>query len=139
MADINDGLAEGTYASSAVERIARAQYSFASEGGAVGDIGLGVTLPDNAIVVGGMIETTTTCTSGGSATIALKLNSGGDLSAAAAISGGAGQAGVHDIIPDNTGSTAVKLTAARELTLTVATAALTAGVLNVWLRYFVAE
>jgi len=46
-----------------VKRIARATYSYAEHGGAVSTIGLGVTLPDNAVVTRTWYEVITTLTS----------------------------------------------------------------------------
>lgn len=99
---------------------------------------LGATLPDNALVIGGGVEVLTTCTDGDGddATLALSINGANDLVSATV--GGAGTvwaAGNQDIIPDSTGGTAIKLTAACELTLTVAVDRLSAGKMRVWLLY----
>lgn len=114
-----------------VKKTALAVYDFAVHGGSIGAIGLGVTLPNKAVITGGFVDVITTCTtaSADAGTMALHANSAGDLVAAIAVSDASNpwDAGRHDIIPDNTGSTAVKLTAARELTATIATQAFTAG------------
>jgi hypothetical protein len=104
----------------------------------IGSHYLGATLPDNALVIGGGVEVLTTCTDGDGddATLALSINAGNDLVSATV--GGTGTvwaAGNSDIVPDSTGSTAIKLTAARELTLTIAVDRLSAGKLRVWLMY----
>jgi len=115
-------------------RVAKFVYDFADDGGAVGDIELGTKiLPDNAVIVGGFIDVVTAPTSGGSATIALKVESTGDILAATAIS--SLTEGLHDVVPDYTASNMVKTTAARALTMTVGTAALTAGRFVVTLFY----
>lgn len=119
-------------------KIARGDYDFADDGGAIGDINLmGVAgIPDNAIVVGGVIEVTTALTSAGAATAALKVEGADDLQAAAAVSGAPwSTVGRKDVVPDMTGSTAIKLTAARDIVLTIGTAALTAGAFSVVLYY----
>jgi len=105
----------------------------------IGSHYLGATLPDNALVIGGGVEVLTTYTDGAddSATLALSINGANDLVTATAISAGGNiwDAGNRDIVPDSTGTTAIKLTAERELTLTIADDQLTAGKMRVWLMY----
>lgn len=132
--------ADGVWA--AVERLAKAEYDFAVDGGAISAIDLGVTIPDNAIIVGGFVEVITTCTSATDAgTGALSILSANDLVTATAISAGGDiwDAGMQDIVPDATGSTAIKLTSAKAITFTIAVEAFTAGKFNVWLRYVMGE
>lgn len=129
----------GGYPAGAVQ-VARGQYSFATDGGAVGDIDLtsSAQIPDDAYIVGGFVQVDTAVTSGGSGTLAIKVEGAGDIVAAAAVSGAPwSTTGFKDVIPDSTGSTVVKTTAARKIVATVATAALTAGVLDVVLFYVV--
>ena len=106
---------------------------------AIGQHYLGVTLPDNALVVGGGVEVLTTFTDGAddSATLALSIQGANDLVTATAISAGGAiwDAGNRDIVPDNTGSTAIKLSAARELLVTIADDQISAGKMRVWLLY----
>lgn len=106
---------------------------------AIGQHYLGVTLPDNALVIGGGVEVLTTFTDGGddNTTLALSIKSANDIITATAISAGGTpwDAGNHDIIPDNTGSTAIKLTAASELLVTVGADQPSAGKMRVWLLY----
>jgi hypothetical protein len=119
---------------------AKMTYDFAVDGGAVSTITPtnSPTIPNKAIILGGTIDITTTLTSGGSATIALGLGSGGQaaaLKAALAVaSWGAGQLA---IIPVFTAATYYKATAAAKLSLTIATAALTAGKFDVNVAYVV--
>jgi len=126
-------------------RLARATYDFAEHGGAIGAIGLGVTLPDNAIVVGGFVDVVTTCTTAGAdaGTMAIHVQTAGDIVAAVAVStaGNAWDAGLHAIIPkaDTPESTGIKLTAARVITATIATQAFTAGKFVVFLYYVVSD
>lgn len=124
------GLAQGR------RRTAYAEYSFASEGGAVGDITLrGDSIPSGAVIIDALLHIDTALTSGGAATVAIKVESAADINAADAISGapwsttGAKRA-------DFTSTTApVKTTASRNIVATVATAALTAGAFKVLLTY----
>lgn len=103
---------------------------------------LSVTLPINAIVVGGFVDVITTFTSAtDAATIALSVQGANDIVAAIAISdvGNPWDAGKHAIIPkaNTPETTGVKCTAARAITATVAVEALTAGKAVVWLYYVV--
>lgn len=113
-------------------------HTFASLVG-IGSHYLGATLPDNALVIGGGIEVITGYADddNDSATLAISINSANDLVTATAISAGGNiwDAGNRDIVPDSTGTTAIKLTADRELTLTIADDQLTAGKMRVWLMY----
>ena len=121
-------------------------YDFAQQGGAVGDIALDLEIPDDVIIYAGAIKVVTNLTSGGSATVALKVNSNGDLLAATAIATVNG-AGTLRLLPGTVDASSasateplvvptVTTTAARTLTLQVATAALTAGKLRIFLECF---
>lgn len=116
----------------------RGRYDFAVDGGAVGDIDLtyDAQIPANAIVIGGLIEVDTALTSGGSATVALKVEGAADILAATAFGSAPwSSTGRKSVIPVFTGVTSVKTTAARKIQATIATAALTAGVFDVVLFY----
>lgn len=104
--------------------------------------GLGVIIPKDAIILGGFVEVITNCasTDGGTdkATIAIHVESANDIVTAVAIETGTPwDAGKQAIIPkfNTPETTGIKTTAAREITVTVATAALTAGKLWVHLFY----
>jgi hypothetical protein len=119
-------------------QLAEATYSFAVSGGAVGDIVLpqSDTIPLGAIILGGLVEVTTVPTSGGAATVAVKVEGAGDIVAAAAISGAPwSTTGRKSVIPVFTGATTIKTTVTRSVTIAVATAALTAGKFRVVLVY----
>src|ERR1051326_3601051 len=112
------------------------EYDFATDGGAVSTIilrgapgySVGNDIPVGSVIEGGYLEVDTAPTSGGAATIAVSVEGAGDLVAAAAVSGAPwSTTGRKSIIPAFTGATTVKATAARQLTITIATAALTAG------------
>jgi len=111
-------------------QVAMAVYDFAVDGGAIGAIGLGVTIPDNAIIWDGFYDVITTLTSAtDAATIALHAQSANDLKTATAISSGTtwDVAQPKAIVPVGTAAACIKLTAARELTATIAVEAVTAG------------
>lgn len=116
----------------------RARYDFAVDGGAVGDIDLTKTaaVPAGAYITSGWVEVDVVPTSGGSATIAVKVEGANDIINAAAISGAPwSSTGRKSTIPVGTGVTSVKTTAARKVIATVGTAALTAGSFDVVLEY----
>ncbi|MFN9974319.1 MAG: hypothetical protein ACK58T_30930 [Phycisphaerae bacterium] len=120
----------------------RATYDFAIQGGAIGTVNLRdsdnqlATLPDKAIVLQVYIDEVTNVTSGGSATIAVGLNTTTDLLGATAI---ASFTGIIAGVPTGTAATMVKATAARTITATIGTAAVTAGKLNVFIDYVISE
>lgn len=119
--------------------------------------GLGVYIPTKAIITNAWVDVITTFTSAtDAATIALKVQSANDLTAAIAISaaGDVWDAGVHGCLPGSyaertvAGDTAIldaaskaasyiKMTAERELTATVAVEALTAGKAILFVEYVI--
>lgn len=128
----------GGYPQAVNLKIARGRYDFAVDGGAVGDIDLTppAQIPANAVIMGGFVEVDTAPTSGGSATIAVKVEAANDIINAAAIGGAPwSTTGRKSVIPVFTGASTVKTTAARKIIATVATAALTAGAFDVVLFY----
>lgn len=114
--------------------VVRGEYDFAVDGGAVGDIALtaGAPIPSGAYVLGCYIEVDTVPTSGGAATIALKVESAGDLQAAAAITGAPWSTAGRKVGSLTLTSAPLKTTAARNIVATVGTAALTAGKFRVF-------
>lgn len=116
----------------------RGDYNFATDGGAVGTIALtGQTaIPSGAVIVGGFVEVTVAVTSGGAGTVAVQVNAANDIVNAAAVSGAPwSTTGLKSVIPVFTGATAVKTTAARDISIVIGTAALTAGAFKVVLFY----
>lgn len=128
----------GGYPEAAPLKVIRGRYSFATDGGAQTDIDLipAAVIPANAVILGGFVEVTTVPTSGGAATVAVKVEGAGDIVAAAAISGAPwSTTGRKSVVPAFTGATTVKTTVARKVQATIAAADLTAGVFNVVLFY----
>jgi len=132
----------------------------ATSGKAVASYGLGVVIPSGAIVTDAYynVRTTFTTASADAGTIALTIQSAGDIKAAIAVSDATNvwEAGIHAglIGSPAVGSNASTLdagtaiiysarkaasllltTANHELTATVATQALTAGVLDLYVEY----
>jgi hypothetical protein len=121
--------------------LARATFD-ATAGKAIGSHGLGVTLPDNAIITRSYLEVITTfesATDAGTIALGLPVDDVAGIVAAVAISAATDwDAGLHEGI--QTGAAAafsVKTTAARELTADVAVEALTAGVLVLFCEYVI--
>lgn len=127
-------------------------YDFAVDGGAVGNITLrGGTLPAGAIVIASCTDQTVAFTSGGSAQLAVAVESAGDLQTALLYSDITGVACLSDGM-NATGSgvlavaggqdlygltTTIKTTAARSLVMAVSVAALTAGKFDLYITYMV--
>ena len=133
---VHDGVDQGKF----VPQVARAVYDFAVDGGAIGAIDLDVDLPDNAIIKRAYYDVVTTFTSAtDAATVALHAESADDILAAVAISAGGNalDAGLHEGIEDGTMANAVKTSAVRALTLTIAVEAVTAGKLVLFVEYVI--
>ena len=123
-----------------VLRTARAKYDFAVDGGTIGAITLATTatLPDNAVIVGATLNSTTAATSGGAATIAVGLTAGGaadTIKTAEAVGSFSADALINGTV---TFAAPAKMTAAGNINITVATADLTAGVVEITVYYYVA-
>jgi hypothetical protein len=123
--------------------LARATFD-ATGGKAIASYGLGVILPDNAIITRSWYDVITTFTSAGAdaGTIALSIptNDVAGIVAATAISAGGNiwDAGLHEGIQDGAATNmSVKTTAARELTADVAVQDLTAGKLVLFCEYVI--
>lgn len=104
----------------------------------IGAHGTGVTLPANAIIVGGFFDVNTAFTGDTNATLAIHVQAANDIQTAAAVSGAPfSTIGRKAIVPkaNTPESTSVKTTAAREITCTVAVAALLTGKLTGYLYY----
>ena len=125
--------------------VARATYDYAEHGGAISTIGLGVTLPDNAIVIRSWYEVITTLTSAtDAATVAIDIpiDDPAGIVAAIAISDVSNpwDAGLHEGIQDGTVANAAnKTTLARELSITIAVEAVTAGKFVLFCEYIVSD
>jgi hypothetical protein len=110
-------------------------YDFAVHGGAVGTITLSSDdgpIPVGAVVMGGYVDIITAMLSA-TGTAALTVQSAADLLAASAQA--ALTVSVKSVVPAFTGATAIKMTAARSPAIVIATAAFTAGKLNLVLVY----
>lgn len=127
------------------KRIARATYDFDDKGGTVGDIGLGVSLPDNAIITRSwytVLDDLTSATGAATVALSIPIDEAVEIVAAKAINaeGTIWAEGHHEGIQTGTAAYFSKqTTAARELTLTIGEEALTAGKLILFCEYVVLE
>ena len=134
--------ATSSFGSNLQLRMARAKYDFAVDGGGAPGLitpATNAVIPDNAIIVSGFANATTALV-GSSTTIAIGTSAGSaanSLKAATAEATFSADA-IVALVPVMTAATAVKLSAAGSITLTTAVAALTAGVLEVTVFYYVA-
>lgn len=127
-------------------QVAVYEYDFAKDGGAVGAKTLrsldGLQIPDNAIIVRGVVDVLTTLTtaSADAGTIALHVKTANDIKAAVAVSheSNVWDAGIQAVVPTGAAN-AVKTTAKSDVIATVAIQAVTAGKFLVFLEYYVSE
>mgnify|MGYP000234577961 CR=1 FL=1 len=119
--------------------VARARYDFSVDGGAIGLITpkFNVTIPDNAVIVGGTINSTTAFV-GATATISIGTSAGSSATSILGVTAVASYSLDARINAVPVFATPVKMTASGVVTLTVATAPLTAGVAEIVLYYWVA-
>lgn len=118
-------------------RLARARYSFAVDAGVVGLITLAQSdvIPKGAIMVGGTLNSTTALV-GSSSTIAVGTSAGSSASALKAATAEATYTtnAVLNVVP--VFATPVKMTADGTITITVAVANLTAGIMDIMILYY---
>lgn len=122
-----------------VERVAHFVYDFAKHGGAVGAITLtDDVIPDDALITRGAVHVKTACTSDGSATVALSVNSANDVmgTTAGAVANLSLAANIVVVPVPQTAATWIKTTAKKNLTFTIAVAALKTGKVEIFLAYF---
>ena len=119
-------------------KVAHALYDYAVDGGATCTPANSDTIPDNAVVFGGVVNSTAAVTASGSATVAIGTAAG---SAANSILTATGKAslGLDAVVVPTSQATPFKMTAAGKVAVTVATGPLTAGVIEVWVFYALAS
>ena len=139
--DVLEPLASGDAVGLGVLRVARFEFDAGVEANrTIGAHGTGVTLPANAIGVGGFLDVNTLFTSAdtNTGTIAISVQAANDIQTAAAVSSAPySSIGRKAIVPkaNTPESTSVKTSAAKEITCTVAVAALLTGKLTGYLYY----
>ena len=119
-------------------KVAHALYDYSVDGGATCTPANSDTIPDNAVVFGGVVNSTAAVTASGSATVAIGTAAG---SGAASILAATAKAslGADAVIVPTCVATPFKMTAAGKINVTIATGPLTAGVIEVWVLYSVAN
>ena len=115
-------------------KVAHALYDFAVDGGASCTPANSDTIPDNAVVFGGVVNPTAAVTASGSATVAIGTAAG---SASNSILTATGKASLSAdaVLAPTCAATPFKMTAAGKINVTIATGPLTAGVIEVWVYY----
>lgn len=121
-------------------QVAHAIYNFANDGGAVGAITpvLTAVIPANAILVGATVNPTTAVTSAGSATVSVGTTAGSSATSILAATAKASLTLDALINGVPVFATPVKMSAAGSVNITVGTATLTAGVIEIFVYYTVA-
>lgn len=124
-----------------IAQYAVATFDFAEHGGGTGDIGLGVSIPANAVILDGFYDVLTTFASPTSDAATVGLEAGtADLIAAVDIAdvGNPWDAGRHDLIPDNTAANTVKVgTSPVQLIVDIGVEGITAGKAIFVVRYII--
>lgn len=120
------------------------EYDFAVDGGAISSItlragaadALGNTIPAGSVIEGGYVEVDTLFGAGAGGTIAVNVESAGDIVAAAIFSGAPwSTTGRKSVIPAFTGAASIKTTVERKIVATIAVGAVTAGKMRVVVYY----
>jgi hypothetical protein len=130
-----DGSGTGVFPGGGGVRVVTAKYDFAVNGGAEGSIVIG-NLPLGSVILGGRMEVGTSPVGAG-ASIGITVESAGDVVAVAAINGAPwSTTGKKAIIPkrNTPETTSITLTAARNILFVVSGAALTDGVVTLFLE-----
>jgi predicted RecA/RadA family phage recombinase len=119
-------------------KVAHAYYDYAVDGGATCTPANSDTIPDNAVVFGGAINSIVAPTASGSATVSIGTAAG---SAADSILTATAKASltIDKVTVPTAVATPFKMTAAGKINVTIATGPLTAGVIEVWVLYTVAS
>lgn len=116
-----------------------ANYNFADDGGAVSTIDLGTTIPANAVIVKTWYGVCDAFTSEGSATVSIGVTGTVDaITTSAAFDNSKYSEAWHDGVPTGGAANFVNIgDTAKNVTLTVGTAALTAGDVDIYVQYFI--
>ena len=120
--------------------VAYAKYDFSVDGGAQTAITpvINTAIPDNALLMGGIVGVVTGVTSGGSATVAIGTSAGSSATSLLAATAKATLVADYKVTTVTTFAAPIKMSAAGNIIFTVGTAALTAGVIEVWVIYALA-
>ena len=113
-------------------KVAHAIYDYSVDGGASCTPANSDTIPDNAVVFGGVVNATTACLAAGSATVAIGTAAG---STANSILTATAKPTLDQVIVPTCTATPFKMAGAGKIAITIATGPLTAGVIEIWVLY----
>ncbi len=115
-------------------KVAYAKYDFSVDGGATCTPAVSDTIPDNAVVFGGVVNATTAVAAAGSATVAIGTAAGSSATSILTATAKASLGTDAVVVPTCT-ATPFKMTAAGKINITIASGPLTAGVIEAWVLY----
>ena len=115
-------------------KVAYCRYDYAVDGGASCTPAVSDTIPDNAVVFGGIVNVNAAVTASGSATVSVGTVAG---SGAASILTATAKAtlSIDAVVVPTCVASPFKMTAAGKINVAVATGPLTAGVIETWVFY----
>ena len=117
-------------------QMARAKYDFAVDGGASCTPAINATIPDNAVIVGATINSTTAVTASGAATVGVGTTAGSTSTSLLAATGKATLSLDAIVAGVPTMAAPVKMTAAGSISILIATGPLLTGVIEVTIYYY---
>jgi predicted RecA/RadA family phage recombinase len=119
-------------------RVAHMKYDYAVDGGASCTPANSDTIPDNAVVTNGVINSIGAVTAAGSATVAIGTAAGSAGNSVLTATGKA-SLGTDAVLVATSEATPFKMAGAGKLAITVASGPLTAGVIEAWVTYYLAS
>lgn len=119
--------------------VAHAVYNFATDGGASCTPVLNATIPANAILIGATVNVPTAVTAAGAATVGVGTTAGSTTTSILAATGKASLTIDALINGVPTLAAPVKMSAAGQISILIATGPLTAGVIEVFVYYVLAQ
>ena len=119
-------------------KVAHMLYNFAVDGGASCTPANSDTIPKDAVVFGGVVNSTAAVTAAGAATVAIGTSAGSAGNSVLTVTGKASLS-LDAVLAVTAAATPFKMSAAGQLAIAVATGPLTAGVIEAWVLYAVAS
>jgi len=130
---------DGSLFGTGLLQFAHAQYNFGVDGGASCTPASNATIPQNAVMVGATINSTTAMTAAGAATMSIGTTAGSSATSILAATGKASYSTNALINGAVTFAAPVKMSAAGNINVTIATGPLTAGVVEIYVYYYVSS
>jgi predicted RecA/RadA family phage recombinase len=119
-------------------KVAHMLYNFTVDGGASCTPANSDTIPKDAVVFGGVVNSTAAVTAAGAATVAIGTSAGSAGNSVLTVTGKASLS-LDAVLAVTAAATPFKMSAAGQLSIAVATGPLTAGVIEAWVLYAVAS